>query len=506
MGCRAKPLSKGCSASPPARGARRGASASRCSYAAAWIVGCPIADGAALLIVPGVILLRALRVPGEAVATHPIYVPAASILVLLFSGLAIDLIGPPVGLAAPLQAAPLLIALEVVCFGLLACSVSAPPETEIPWSSLSQPARMALAAAHSPAVSGGCAAVEQRPQRAVADLAVVVVMIATIAGFVFAPRYDDSLLMVGIFALGLAMMWSFSLRGDVVYGFDISNEYYALEQTVTSGVWHVSHPNDAYGAMLSLTVLPAELHALSGIPALLILKVVYPVIGALFPVGVFSLARRILTGRWAFMAAALVLMQQTFFQQMPALARQEVATLLFAVLLLVVLDATQSRGTKWTFVCLLSLGMVVSHYSTAYLAITLLGIAIVFQLRHPGSGGCRALRGQRCWPASFPSQGRLYGTAPSPIRRRTCHSSFRRLRGKASTCCRIRAATCCRPISKGSRTSNDPRPVREVHQRLLSSRTIHSSRHCPMRAIHSTRSSLPPTKALRSRRKLAHRH
>ena len=135
------------------------------------------------------------------------------------------------------------------------------------------------------------------------------------------------------------MMWSFSLRGDLVYGFDISSEYYSLNQTVTSGVWHVSHPNDAYGAMLSLTVLPAELHALSGMPALLIFKVVYPVIGALFPVAVFCLARRVLTGRWAFMAAALVVMQQTFFQQLPALARQEVAMMLFAALFAAVLDS-----------------------------------------------------------------------------------------------------------------------------------------------------------------------
>jgi uncharacterized membrane protein len=72
-------------------------------------------------------------------------------------------------------------------------------------------------------------------------------------------------------------------------------------------------------------------------------------------------------------------MQQTFFQQMPALARQEVGTLLFAVLVLVTLDAYLSRRTQWTFVCLLSLGVVVSHYSTAYLAITLLGIAVVLQ-------------------------------------------------------------------------------------------------------------------------------
>ena len=162
--------------------------------------------------------------------------------------------------------------------------------------------------------------------------------------------------MVIVFATSLAMMWSFSLRGSLVYGFDISSEYYSLSQTVTSGIWHVSHPNDAYGAMLSLTICPAQLHALSGMPALLIFKLVFPVIGAFFPVAVFSLARRVLDGRWAFMAAALVIMQQTFFQQLPALARQEIAMVLFAALMCAVLDTSQALRARWTFVCLLSLG------------------------------------------------------------------------------------------------------------------------------------------------------
>ena len=62
-----------------------------------------------LLIVPGVILLRALRIDGEAVALHPVYVPAASMLVLIGSGLAVDLVGPLVGISEPLRAAPLLV-------------------------------------------------------------------------------------------------------------------------------------------------------------------------------------------------------------------------------------------------------------------------------------------------------------------------------------------------------------------------------------------------------------
>lgn len=332
-----------------------------------------------LLIVPGVILLRTLRISGQTVAQNPVYVPAASVLVLMTSGLAIDLIGPRAGIAAPLRATPLLIALEVVCVALLLCSLNAPAETQIQWGQLSNPARLAWPLLIPVLSAAGALRLNSGNTDHVAVLAAIVVIIMLVAGFLFAPWCDNSLLVVGIFAAALAMMWSFSLRGDLVYGFDISSEYYSLNQTVMSGVWHFSHPNDAYAAMLSVTLLPAQLHALSGMPALLIFKVVYPVIGAFFPVAVFCLARRVLTGRWSFFAAALVVMQQTFFQQLPALARQEVAMLLFAALIPAVLDDNGSRRKRWLFVSLISVGMVVSHYSTAYLAIPLLAVAAVLQ-------------------------------------------------------------------------------------------------------------------------------
>jgi uncharacterized membrane protein len=332
-----------------------------------------------LLIVPGVILLRALRMDGAAIVINPVYVPAASVLVLMVSGLGVDLVGPHVGIPAPLRAAPLLIALEVVCVALLVCSLNTPPRAEIPWGLLSRPVRLAWPLLVPLLSAAGALRLNSGHTAHVAEFAVVVVVTVLVAGFLFAPWCDDSLLLVIVFATALAMMWSFSLRGDLVYGFDISSEYHSLNQTVTTGVWHVSHPNDAYGAMLSVTVLPADLHALSGIPALFIFKAVYPVIGALFPVAVFSLARRVLAGRWAFMAAVLVVIQQAFFQELPALARQEIALVLFCALVCVVLDTGQSTRTRCIFTCMLSLGMVVAHYSTTYLAIPLLGVAAVLQ-------------------------------------------------------------------------------------------------------------------------------
>ena len=332
-----------------------------------------------LLTIPGVILLRAMRVPGTAIASHPVYVPSASLILLAVSGLAVNLVGPLLGLTEPLRPAPLLIGLELVCLALLACSMSAPPETQIPWSSLSRPIKLAWPLLLPLVSAAGALRLNSGHSNPVAVIAVIASIILLAAAFLLAPRLDEALLVVIIYATALAMIWSFSLRGDTVYGFDIASEYYSLHQTVVTGIWHLSHPNDAYGAMLSVTVLPAELHALSGIPDLLIFKVVYPAIGALFPVVIYSLGRHVLTRRWAFMAAALVVMQETFFQEFPALAREEIATLLFAALISAVLDRSLPRRTQYTLVCLLSLVMVVSHYSTTYLAILLLGIAMVIQ-------------------------------------------------------------------------------------------------------------------------------
>ena len=336
---------------------------------------------ALLLTIPGVILLQALRVPAASIAATPIYVPAASILVLTGSGLAIDLIGPVFGIAAPLRVVPLLISLEIFCASLLLSARNAPPEAQIPWSAFERPVTIAWPLLLPLITAAGALRLNSGHSNSIAILGIFLVIATIILGFLRASWYDDAELVIVLFAISLALLWSFSLRGDLIYGFDISSEYYTVTQTITAGVWHPSHPNDAYGAMLSLTVFPAELHELSGVQTLMVLKVVFPVIGAFFPVGVYCITRYLLVSRWAFLPAVLIVMQQTFFQQFPALARQEIATFLFTALIAVLLDKNQARRSpgRWILACLFSLAIVVSHYSTTYLAVLLLALAIAYQ-------------------------------------------------------------------------------------------------------------------------------
>ena len=52
---------------------------------------------------------------------------------------------------------------------------------------------------------------------------------------------------------------------------------------------------------------------------------------------------------------------------------------LFAALLAAMLDARIKRRSRWALVALLGLAMAVSHYSTTYVAITLIGLMLPLQ-------------------------------------------------------------------------------------------------------------------------------
>jgi uncharacterized membrane protein len=332
-----------------------------------------------LLTIPGVILLRALRISGQAVSSFPVYVPCASIVVLFGSGLAVDLIGPLLGVRAPIRTWPLLVGLVVICLALLAASVNAPSNVAIPWSSLSNPARLAWPMIIPLIAAAGALRLNSGHSDDLALIALFTSCVVVLACIISPFRLNKTLLAVVLYAVELAAMWSFSLRGHLVYGSDIATEYYDLHRTVLTGIWHTAHPGDAYGAMLSVTVMPAELHFLSGVPDLLVLKLVYPAIGALLPVAVFGLARRVLSLRWAFVAAAVIVMQVSFAQELPAIARQEIALVLFAALIMAMLDRRLQQRSQLALVVLLSLAMVQSHYSTTYVAMLIMGLTVILQ-------------------------------------------------------------------------------------------------------------------------------
>jgi uncharacterized membrane protein len=333
-----------------------------------------------LLAVPGALLLRALRVPGDAILRFPVYVPCASVVMLMAAGLGVDLIGPQLGVSAPLRTLPMLVGVEALSLALLVAGSFAPLEAGVPWRVLRPRVLSAWPLLLPLAAAAGAMRLTAGHGAGVAVIALSFTALVLFLGVLFAGRMSRGQLSLVIYGAALAAAWSFTLRGHFLYGFDISSEYHVLGTTYASGAWHTSHRGDAYGAMVSLTVFPGLLHALTGISTLTLLKVVFPALFALFPAGLFALADRFLTRRYAFVAAAFIVVQSYFFQQLTGIGRQEIALLLFVGLFAAVLDDALRRRSQWPLVALLAAGVAISHYSTTYLTIALFAGGAVIQL------------------------------------------------------------------------------------------------------------------------------
>jgi uncharacterized membrane protein len=331
------------------------------------------------LTTPGIIALRAARVPATAILRYPLYVLAASVFVIMAAGLGADLLGPPLGNALPLHGVCTAITVLGVSAVLWLLSLRAPRSTIAPWRGVVGRPTLAFALALPALAAAGAMVLTSGHSATLARVVAVVTATALLACLVFAGRLSRAGVAMLLFACALAAEWAFSIRSQEIVGFDISTEIYVAQHTHAAGIWHIVNRNNAYSAMLSVTVLPSALDALTGMSPFIAFKVLFPVLAATLPLTAFFLAERVTSRRLAAGAAALIIAQSYFFQLMPQLARQEVGLLFFAALVVALLDEGMRTEVRLVLVSAFSLGLVLSHYSSAYIAIPVVVLALILQ-------------------------------------------------------------------------------------------------------------------------------
>ncbi len=178
---------------------------------------------------------------------------------------------------------------------------------------------------------------------------------------------------VVLFVLSAASVWSYSLRSNYVFGWDIQQEFHVFQTTLASGKWALGTKHSAYDAMLSLTILPVIIAKVSGIAGLTFFKFLSPLLFSFVPVILYYIYR-LFTKRWiSFLASIVVIAQFYYMQQFSALVRQQIGFLFFASILFLIFQGYINKRSRDCLLLLSVLGLVVSHYSTSYLAIIFLG-------------------------------------------------------------------------------------------------------------------------------------
>lgn len=183
-----------------------------------------------------------------------------------------------------------------------------------------------------------------------------------------------------LYTICLGILLGTSLRGWNITGHDIMQEYQVFQLTLQHAAWHMQYYQDAYTACLSITILPTMFQRLTGIGSPYVYKLLFQLFSALLAPLLYTLYRDFVSNRKALLAAFICISFPTFLTDIMMLNRQETALLFFTLSLLAGMDKNLSLRTKSILGFLLLAGMILSHYSTSYVAIGALLFSLVLSI------------------------------------------------------------------------------------------------------------------------------
>jgi len=197
------------------------------------------------------------------------------------------------------------------------------------------------------------------------------------AGLYVYKKTTNGVFAAALFGISLSLILAVSMRSNYVFGFDINNEYQVFLQTLSNGIWQPVI-NSPYAACLSITIVPAMLASIIPGDTIFLFKFYLQMILALLPVVVYMIAKDgyRLNPKASFASALLFMAPGQFIFQFPGLIRQQVALLFFGLLMYVLFVADVTRRTRYGLAFIMGGAMVVSHYSTTYVALGLLVLLI----------------------------------------------------------------------------------------------------------------------------------
>jgi uncharacterized membrane protein len=339
-----------------------------------------------------------------------------TLLLVMLGGLLINTILPPFGIKDALGHIPVLILGDTFVVALLLWRRERPawrPSRGL-WSirlTTQEKTVTRLAAASAGLAVIGANRLNNGTGDGVTVVMLGLVFVTIVLLFLWRDKLDEGVVMFVIYALSLALLLATSMRGLYTTGHDIQREYRVFELTKANGNWSISRFRDAYNACLSITILPTILWDATKIHDPYVYKVLYQAMFALCPPLVYRLSLRFTTPTVGLIGITYLLAFPTFANDMPFLNRQEIAFLFVVVILLILTNEAMPLTQKRLWIAAFSLGLIVSHYSTAAVFIaTILAIVAIRLLIRAGNRWFK-----RTWHRLHLPKTRLGDTSARPV-------------------------------------------------------------------------------------------
>ncbi len=172
-----------------------------------------------------------------------------------------------------------------------------------------------------------------------------------------------------LWLIALGLLLSGWLRSWYVSGPDVSLEYRLAEIVSNNNLWSIETIKHAYNSCLSVSLFAPAIAIITKTSLALTFKFIIPLLYSLIVPTVYLITEHFLKKRGAIIASAFFMAQPVFVVWWWIPIRQQIAFLLFGALILLIVQFKDRTKRMLSLLLILSLGLVVAHYTTALIAI-----------------------------------------------------------------------------------------------------------------------------------------
>ena len=206
---------------------------------------------------------------------------------------------------------------------------------------------------------------------------IMILLIATFAFLVSLGRLIPAKVYpLLILLISISLLFHKSLITNYIWGWDINFEYFLANQVILNSIWNESLPV-SYNSMLSVMILVPIFNSFINIGLVWIMKVVYPLIFSLVPLGLYYVFCKQTSPKIAFLASFFFMIQFTFYTEMLTLLRQQVAELMLVLVLMIIINTSLDNRTRSALAIIFGMSIVVAHYGLATIMMIILILSII---------------------------------------------------------------------------------------------------------------------------------
>jgi len=342
-----------------------------------------------LTFIPGILILRILKIHDISLIESLLYSVGLSIAFVMFTGVFANFVLPLIGISRPISIWPVTATLAIFTLILGAVAYkrdkdfSTTPKQRFDISEIARLPYLFLFTLPLLAIFGAHLVNTYQNNFLLLFFIIVVCCVVAMVAFDRLPREAYPLAIV---IIGLGLLLHVTLISSQLSGYDIHIEYYFQNLVAQNGYWDFTIPHN-YNTSVSIALLCPIYSFILNMNAILVFKIIYPLVFSLVPLALFYIFREQIGGRKAFFAAFFFMTMQTFFTEMTALARQQIAELFLALLILLLIDRRLALNQRVSLAIIFAISLIMSHYALGYICLffLLVGWGIVALIRsHAG--------------------------------------------------------------------------------------------------------------------------